>query len=200
MRGSIFPALYDSAMAPAERGRVGRWRRSLFSQATGRVVEIGAGTGLDFAHYPPGSCVVATDPDVGMLYRARSRATDARAEILLVAADAEALPFRDDSFDTGAVGLALCTIPNPERALSELSRTIVRNGRLLLLEHVRFASPALGLVQDVLTPVWRRLAGGCRLNRRTVEIVARSGFTLESVTPHLGGYVQEIVARVPPRA
>lgn len=197
MRSVLFPKLYDVLMAPAERGRLGRWREAVVVAAEGRVLEIGAGTGLNFSHYRPDAWVVATDPDVGMLECARPRARESAAEIVFVAADAEALPFRDGAFTEGVVGLALCTIPRPSVALAELRRTIRHGGRLRLLEHVRVDSPVVGRLQDWLTPLWRRVAGGCRLNRRTVEAVAESGFTLECVTPHLGGYVQEIVARAP---
>lgn len=197
MRSVLFPKLYDVLMAPAERGRLGRWRETVVGAAEGHVLEIGAGTGLNFSHYQRGTWVVATDPDVGMLERAGARARESAADIVFVAADAEALPFRDGAFTEGVVGLALCTIPRPSRALAELRRTIRRGGRLRLLEHVRLDSSVAGRLQDWLTPLWRRVAGGCRLNRRTVETVAESGFTLESVTPHLSGYVQEIVARAP---
>lgn len=197
MRSRLFPTLYDLVMAPAERGRLGAWRDRVVGAARGSIVEIGTGTGLNFSHYRRGACVVATDPDVGMLERARPRARKSVADVVFVAADAEALPFRGGAFTEGVVGLAMCTIPHPERALAELRRTIEPRGRLRLLEHVRLDSPVLGRVQDWLTPIWRRVAGGCRLNRRTAEIIAQSGFVLESVTPHLGGYVEEIVARAP---
>ena len=197
MRSVLFPKLYDLFMTPGERGRLGRWREAVVGAAQGHVLEIGTGTGLNFSHYRRGTWVVATDPDVGMLERARRRANAAAATIVFVAADAEALPFRDEAFTEAVVGLAMCTIPRPSGALAELRRTIRRGGPLRLLEHVRLDSPVLGRLQDWLTPLWRRVAGGCRLNRRTVETVAESGFTIETVTPHLGGYVQEIVARTP---
>ncbi len=197
---SLFPRIYDLFMGPAERGSIGRLRHSVVSPARGHVLEIGAGTGLDFTYYEPNTWVVATDPDIGMLDRARLRARQAAADLLLVAADAEALPFRDAAFDEGVVGLAMCTIPHPERALAELRRTIRPGGLVRLLEHVRLESPLLGRLQDWLTPLWRRVAGGCRLNRRTVEAVAESGLHLVSVVPHWGSYVQEIVARTPERS
>lgn len=197
MRSKLFPMIYDLVMAFAERGRLGRLRKQSVSPARGRAIEVGAGTGLNFAHYEPSAWVVATDPDAGMIERAKARAAKARAKVLLAVADAESLPFRDAAFAEGIVGLAMCTIPHPEGALTELRRAIEPGGRLRLLEHVRLDSPVLGRLQDWLTPFWRRVAGGCHLNRRTVETVARSGFALESVTSHLGGYVLEIVARVP---
>lgn len=193
----LFPQLYDAAMAPAERGRLGRWRRDLVAPARGRVLEIGAGTGLDFAHYAPEAWVVATDPDLGMLARARARVDASPACILLVAADAQALPFLDRAFDEAVVGLAMCTIPAPDQALGELQRVLVSGGALRLLEHVRMPNPFLSRLQDLLTPVWRRVAAGCHLNRHTVDEVARSGFTLQRVESHLAGYLQLIVARAP---
>ena len=192
---NIFPRLYDAVMGIAERGRVGRLRRAMVSKARGRVLEIGAGTGLDFPYYQTDAWVVASDPDLDMLRRGRRRAGAAGAEVLLVAADAELLPFRDGAFDAAIVGLAMCTIPHPERALAELRRTLRPGAALRLLEHVRMEQPLLGRLQDWLTPVWRRVAGGCRLNRRTADAVAAGGFAVDSVDSHLGGYLQVIDAR-----
>ena len=185
-------------MAPLERGRVGQYRHAVVSPAQGRVLEVGAGTGLDYAHYESGAWVVATDLDLGMLTRSRSRARDASVTIVLVAADAQALPFRHDAFGVVIVGLAMCTIPQPTIALTEIRRVLASDGVLRMLEHVRVDHPLVGRLQDWLTPVWRRLAGGCRLNRRTVGTVRDSGFAAVETTPHFGGYLQEIVARKQP--
>lgn len=187
--------LYDVIMGRAERGALGRWRESVVAQSSGRVIEIGAGSGLNFAHYAAGVWLVATDPDAAMLARAAARARDAAAAIHIVAADAEALPFRDGAFGDGVVGLAMCTIPHPHRALGELVRAIAPGGHVRLLEHVRVDASVVGGFQDLLTPLWRRIAGGCRLNQRTQEIVAHNGFVIEAVRSHLGGIVVEIVAR-----
>jgi ubiquinone/menaquinone biosynthesis C-methylase UbiE len=197
MCSRIFPRVYDAVMTRLERGPLARWRRSTVRPARGAVLEIGAGTGLDFPHYDAGTTVIATDPDVAMLARAKSRARDAEASILLVVADAEALPFRAGSFDGGVVGLAVCTIPHPDRAMNEMRRVLRDGGELRLLEHVRVNNRVLARLQDLLTPLWMRLAGGCRLDRDAVACVAKSGFAIESVRQHLGGYVVEIVARTP---
>lgn len=201
MAWRLFPRLYDAVMARAERGLVGRLRRAMLAGVEGRVLEIGAGTGIDFPHYGPGAWVVATDPDLAMFWRARDRvrgAGDVGAAVLLVAADAEALPFRGGAFDAGVVGLAMCTIPHPDRALAELRRTLRPGAPRRLLEHVRVEHPLVGRVQDGLTPLWRRVAGGCRLDRRTAATVAAGGFTVEAFESHLGGYLQLIAARRPP--
>ena len=195
MNSRIFPWLYDAFMRTAERGRLARWRRSVAAPATGRIIEIGAGTGLNFRHYRAGQTVVATDRDLGMLRRARVRAPRSRATIVLVAADAEALPFRAQTFDDAVVGFALCTIPRPARAVAELRRVLTPQALLRLLEHVRVAHAAVGKLQDWATPVWRRIAGGCHLNRRTIELLTASGFSVDGVRSHIGGFVVEIVAR-----
>ena len=194
---SGFPALYDCVMRTAERGRLAEWRREVVRPAAGDVLEIAAGTGLDFPHYRAGVTVVATEPDLRMLERARDRAERADATIVLVAADAQALPFRDQSFDSVVVGLGLCTIPSPPRALAELRRVLRPGGVARLLEHVRAEHPVAGWLQDLLTPAWRRLAGGCRLNERSVETVRRAGFRIDDVRPHMGRYIVTIEASTP---
>lgn len=195
---SFFAGLYDAVMVPAEHTRLGRWRRAVVSPARGRVLEIGAGTGLGFRYYAAGARVVAVDPDVSMLRRARARARASRASILLVAADAEHLPFRDGRFDEAVVALAMCTIPHPARAVEEVARVLRRRGTLRMLEHVRVDRPAwVGALQHRLTPLWRRVAGGCHLDRRTEALVAAGGFVIERVKRHAGGVVREIVAQAP---
>jgi ubiquinone/menaquinone biosynthesis C-methylase UbiE len=194
---SGFPALYDFVMRTAERGRFGEWRREVVRPADGDVLEIAAGTGLDFPHYRAGVTVVATEPDQSMIQRARDRAERSAATIVLVAADAQALPFREGTFDTVVVGLGLCTIPAPRRALAELRRVLRPRGIARLLEHVRVERPVVGWLQDLLTPLWRRLAGGCRLNERSVETVQGAGFHIDQLHSHLGGYIVTIEASTP---
>ena len=195
MRLDVFPWLYDLVMRTVEGGPLAGWRRSIVQPARGRVLEIGAGTGLDFRHYEHGVTVVATDVDIGMLARARTRVATANATVLLVAADAEALPFRASAFDGAVVGLALCTIPHPGTALAELCRTVRSGGAVRLLEHVRVRNRNVARLQDWFTPAWARLAGGCHLNRDAVTTLIRSGLKVERVTPHAWGFVLEIFAR-----
>ena len=195
MNSRIFPWLYDAFMRTAERGRLARWRRSVAAPATGRIIEIGAGTGLNFRHYRAGATVIASDRDLAMLRRARARARRSSADILLVAADAEALPFRAQTFDDAVVGFAFCTIPRPARAVAELRRVLHPRAACRLLEHVRVAHPVIGRLQEWATPVWRLIAGGCRLDRTTLELLAASGFSLDRVRSHVGGFVVESVAR-----
>lgn len=194
---AAFPAIYDFVMELAERWRVGRWRRDVVEPAGGAILEIAAGTGLNFRHYRPDARVVATEPDLAMLARARIRIAESPATIMLVAADAEALPFRPGAFDTAVVALAMCTIPTPDLALAEIRRVLRPGGVLRMLEHVRVDHPVTGSIQDWLTPVWRRVAGGCRLNRRTVPLVVGGGFMLDAVEREMGGAVVKIQAHAP---
>ena len=194
MLPSCFPALYDWFMGPAERGRLAAWRRDVVGPVEGETLEIAAGTGIDFQYYRPGVTVTATEPDVNMLQRSRVRAERAAATILLVGADAQALPFRAGSFDTCVVALGLCTIPSPRSALAEVHRVLRPDGKVRLVEHVRVARPVIGWLQDVLTPVWRRLARGCRLNEHSVETVRSAGFQIDDLRSHMGGFVVTIEA------
>lgn len=190
-----FAAGYDCLMRQAERGRLANWRREVVGPAEGTVLEIASGTGLNFPYYRGGATVTATEPDIAMLEIARQRAREAEIAITLIAADAQALPFRAHTFDTVVVGLGLCTIPSPAKALAEIRRVLRPTGVARLLEHVRVDRPIAGRLQDILTPLWSRIAGGCRLNERTVETVRRSGFQIDEVRSHMGGVVVAIEAR-----
>ena len=149
-RMSFFSNVYDAVMVPAERW-LGRFRRRLTSGADGLVLDLGAGTGLNFPHYEAGVRVVGVDPDLDMLDRARAHAAEAASDVFLVAADARALPFRDGTFDEGVVGLAFCTIPEPDIALQDARRALLPGARFRLLEHVRVETTFMGRMQDALT-------------------------------------------------
>jgi ubiquinone/menaquinone biosynthesis C-methylase UbiE len=192
----FFPWLYDLFMVGAERAGLGDLRAKLVKPAGGRVLEIGAGTGLNFPHYEPDAVVIATDVDAGMLARARERMREASARVLLVTADAERLPFRDSEFEGAVVGLALCTIPHPAVAIEEMRRVMRPGASLYLLEHVRKNTGVSARIQDLATPVWRRIAGGCHLNRRTEETLAAGGFRIEHVDRYAGGILLLITARL----
>lgn len=165
--------------------------------ATGTILEIGSGSGFGLRHYHGDRTVVAIDPDFMMLTRARSRAARSRACVLLVAADAQRLPFRNAAFDSAVAQLAFCTIPHPPLALTELRRSLRAGGTLRLLEHVRLDQPLLGRMQDWLTPAWKHIAGGCHLNREPVRDVERAGFTITRIVRHAGGLFQELTAHAP---
>jgi len=159
------------------RGR----RKVLLAQARGRVLELGAGTGLNVAHYPDElDELVLLEPDAAMRQRLASRLRRVGRHAVVVDADAERLPFADASFDTVACTLVLCTVPAPDKALAEIGRVLRPGGRLLFIEHVRAESPTLAHAQDRLLEPWRRFACGCRCNRATVELMRACGFQVDA--------------------
>lgn len=176
----LFAALYDRAMAPAERGGLTERRRRLLSLATGRVLELGAGTGANLALYPPAvTALVALEPDAAM--RRRLMAKVARASVP-VEVRAGALPteFADASFDTIVSTLVLCTVPDAAETLREARRVLRPGGTFLFLEHVRGAG-WLSHAQRGIDPVWRHLAAGCHPGRDTVRAVEGAGFSIDDL-------------------
>lgn len=185
---------YDVLMWPLERGWLGKLRRTTLAQARGHVLEIGIGTGLNLPHYPPSLDLVGIDPHLSMLTRARRRAAQMQRSVRWHQVSAESLPFADGSFDTVVGTLVFCTIPDPLRAFREVGRVLRTGGRIYLLEHVRSPHPLGAHVQDWITPVWRRLFGGCHPNRDTLAIARSAGIRIEHVEPFFGGNVLIIEA------
>lgn len=169
---------YDLAMRPLERFGLRALRAKLLARTRGRTLEIGAGTGANFPHYPPGTVVVGIEPEPSMRRRALKKvAPPTRVE----EGDAERLAFADDEFDTVVATLVLCSVRRPHAVLKEVRRVLKPSGRLLLLEHVRPPQAALGRLADALTPVWRLVSGGCHLNRDHAASIKSLGFrTVES--------------------
>ena len=174
--GRIFAAIYDRMLADTEEAGLRDHRRALLAGARGRVLEIGAGTGLNLDHYGPEVTeLVLTEPEEPMARRLRAKAT--KGEV--VEAGADTLPFPDDSFDTVVSTLVLCTVPDPERACTEIRRVLKPDGRLLFLEHVRSHDPKTAKWQDRLMRPWRFVGHGCHCNRDTAATLTRAGFRLE---------------------
>ena len=152
---------------------------TLLADAYGRVVEIGAGTGLNVGHYPEAvNELVLTEPEPGMRKKLSRRLRRNSCLTEIVDAQAERLPFADESVDTVVSTLALCTVDEPERALAEIARVLRPGGQLLFIEHVRASSRFLAALQDKLVEPWRHFAGGCRCNRDTVGCLRANGFTV----------------------
>ncbi len=176
--GRFFAATYDRMLAGTEEAGLGERRHALLASAGGRVIEIGAGTGVNLAHYPDAvTDLVLTEPEEPMAKRLEKRAQSEPNDrpVTVVRTAAESLPFPDNHFDTAVCTLVLCTVRDPERTLSELDRVLKPGGRLLFLEHVRSDDPRLAKWQDRFAPLWRRLGHGCNCNRPTPELI-RSRF------------------------
>ena len=173
--------IYDPFVWVAELAGMRSRREVLLAQASGRVLEIGAGTGLNLAHYPDDlPQLVLLEPEPAMRRRLTRRLRRDGRQAVLIDADAEQLPFADASFDTVVSTLVLCTVEAPDRALAEIGRVLRPGGRLLFIEHVRAESPRLAYLQDRLLEPWRRFACGCRCNRATVELMRACGFRVEA--------------------
>jgi ubiquinone/menaquinone biosynthesis C-methylase UbiE len=146
------------------------------------VCEIGTGQGLNFPRYPASvTGVVAVEPDPTLRRAAVPAARTAPVPVTVVAADASALPLADGSVDAVVTSLVLCSVASQATALAEVRRVLRPGGQLAFYEHVRSAWPVVGLLEDLATPLWTRLAGGCHPNRDTVRAITDAGFTIEHV-------------------
>ena len=180
--GRIFAAGYDRFLAAAERRGLTEVRRRVVGQATGRVLEIGAGTGLNLAHYGPGAVeLVLTEPEAPMASRLRRKLSSSGRTAEVVVAPGERLPFPDQSFDAAVSTLVLCTVPEPLAALAELRRVLRPGAPLLFAEHVRADEPGLAAWQDRLHPLWVRFGHGCHCNRDTLSAITQAGFRVQEV-------------------
>jgi ubiquinone/menaquinone biosynthesis C-methylase UbiE len=156
------------------------YRHRLVSAAEGRVLEIGVGSGLNFPHYGKNAlCVVGLDPSVKLLSMAEGASSGVSLPVELLRASAETIPLRDESVDTLVTTWTLCSIPNVAQALSEMRRVLKPTGRLLFVEHGRSPDPGVCRWQDRLTPFWKRIGGGCHLNRAIGELIKDAGFRVE---------------------
>jgi ubiquinone/menaquinone biosynthesis C-methylase UbiE len=178
----IFSALYDPLLWIGERAGMAKRRKELLGQARGRVLELGAGTGLNLPHYPDGlEELVLTEPSPPMVARLERRAKQSVTTTSVMAAEAERLPFEDDRFDTVVSTLVLCTVDKPRQAIEEIARVLRPGGRLLFLEHVRSDTRRLARWQDRLHRPWHAFAAGCNANRATVDMLRESPLRVETV-------------------
>jgi ubiquinone/menaquinone biosynthesis C-methylase UbiE len=194
----ILARIYDVAMMPGERSGLRDQRARMCRLATGRVLEVGVGTGLNLPHYEHAESVVGVDPDPAMLRRAQRRRDTATTPIRFVEGDARHLPFTDATFDAVVIGLALCTIPDPGAALAELARIARPEAPLHFLEHVRSRRPSVARIEDRIAPLWGRLAGGCRPNQDTLALIDASGWEIVSLwQSRHGGLIQGTAVGAP---
>lgn len=173
-------AIYDAVIGPGERRLFSKVRPRLVGDLSGTVLEVGAGTGLNFRHYPAGVRVVATEPDPFMREHAEERRRSASASIELREADAQNLPFGDASFDHVVATLIFCTVPEAARGLREIRRVLKPEGTFRFVEHVRNDDSRFwGGLQDRIAPAWRWFGAGCNPNRRTRGAIERAGFRFD---------------------
>jgi ubiquinone/menaquinone biosynthesis C-methylase UbiE len=180
--GRGFAAIYDRASKISEDAGLREMRREVLADASGRTIDLGAGTGANLGLFPPQVTeLVFAEPDRHMVSRLRPKLAASGLSGEVVEASAEDLPFEDSSFDTAVFTLVLCTVPNPDAALAETARVLRPGGRLLFVEHVRAEEVGLARWQDRLEKPWRFLVVGCHCNRDTVSAIEASPLTLEGV-------------------
>lgn len=176
-RDRILPYMIHASM---RQETFAPYRRRLAAAAEGRVLEVGVGSGLNVSLYSAGvTQIVGLDPSTKLLSMARKAGSGSTKDIELVEGSAEAIPLEDHTIDTVVTSWTLCTIPDVARALQEMRRVLKPSGRLLFVEHGRALDEKVVRWQDRLTPVWRRIGGGCHLNRPIGDLIETSGFTME---------------------
>lgn len=198
-RRYVVPTLTDLAM----RNRVARAERPRWvPRAAGVVLEVGVGSGLNLTVYGPRTQkLYALDPSEELLRMARPRAEGRSFPVEFLCRSAEAIPLGDRTVDSVVATWTLCTIPDPARALEEMRRVLRAEGRLIFVEHGRAPDPDVARWQDRLTPVWRRVSGGCHLNRPIDRLLAEGGLDVLEMEagytagPRVGAYLYRGVAR-----
>jgi SAM-dependent methyltransferase len=179
----LFARYFHRASAMLERD-VGEYRDELLAGLSGRVLEVGAGNGMNFRHYPATvSELVALEPESYLRAKAEEAAGGVAVRVDVRDGVAEPLPFGPGSFDAAVASLVLCSVPDPGRALAELHRVLVPGGELRFLEHVRSDRPRKARIQERLdgSRLWPRVAGGCHCARDTVAAIEAAGFGVERV-------------------
>ena len=181
LRSKFFAMTYDRQIAGAEKAGLRAFRERLLAGASGDVLEIGGGTGLNLSCYGPAvRSLTITEPEPAMLRRLERAVSAHHSSARVLRAPAEDLPFEDDSFDVAVSTLVLCGVDDQPRALRELRRVLRPGGRLLFIEHVRSDDPGTARLQDRLN--WlNRLVVCCDCNRPTLDSIGAAGFTVAQV-------------------
>jgi len=193
-------SLFDAFMYPLEAVSLASRRRALIPRAAGDVLELGAGTGANLAHYQPQRVRSLTLTDLSLSPRLRERADSFRertglrnGQVRLDEADAEDLPYASESFDTVVFTLVFCSVPDQATSLGEVRRVLRPGGRVLFVEHVRPHGP-IGHLVDHVNPVWHAVTRECNVNRDTAEAIRRAGFRLDELRVGGRGFLIDGVA------
>ena len=170
------------------------WRQRLVENLIGEVLEIGAGSGSNLPLYRRAAHVWATEPDADAASKATLAAASASVPVQVRVAPAESLPFAADSFDHVVSSLVFCSVTDPAQALAEIGRVLRPGGVLHMLEHVRPGFAPLSWAAGAITPAWSRMAGGCHLDRPTVDLLADHGWQV-TIHRRIGIFVRMSATR-----
>jgi ubiquinone/menaquinone biosynthesis C-methylase UbiE len=182
VRHPLFARAYLWLSVLEEKGGRAEHRERTLAGLSGRVIELGAGNGLNFAHYPAAvSEVVAVEPEPVLREAARGAASEAPVHVSVVDGVADALPVEDSSMDAAVASLVLCSVPDQGRALGEVRRVLRPGGELRFYEHVLSRARGVARFQRFSDATyWPHIAGGCHMARDTARAIEAAGFTIES--------------------
>jgi ubiquinone/menaquinone biosynthesis C-methylase UbiE len=183
IRHPIFARFYARLSARMEQAGVGEQREKLLAGLSGDVVEVGAGSGLNFGHYPESVLsVLAVEPEPHLREIAERKASEARIPITVSDGTADELPGPDGTFDAVIASLVLCSVPDQARALREMRRVLRAGGELRFMEHVVAQSPGQRRIQQLAdATMWPACFGGCHAGRDTVAAISAAGFQITEV-------------------
>jgi ubiquinone/menaquinone biosynthesis C-methylase UbiE len=189
-RDRILPGMIHRSM---QNPHLRAYRSRIVPSAEGRVLEVGIGSGLNLPFYTDRvGQVIGIDPSPKLLAIATAAASCIKVPVEFVEGSAEAVPMESASVDTVLTTWTLCSIPNAQKALSDLRRVLKPGGRLLFVEHGRAPDQFVQWWQDRLTPIWRHVAGGCHLNRSIGEMIEGAGFVIDRLEMNYLGGLQPI--------
>jgi ubiquinone/menaquinone biosynthesis C-methylase UbiE len=197
--GWLFPRVLDLVM---QQKQMVPFRERIGKAASGRVLDIGIGSGLNLPFYGErADHICGVDPSAELLQFAQQRAHKTHVPVELLRGSGEALPLDDESIDTVVMTFTLCTVNDAARTLAEIRRVLKPGGVLLFAEHGRVPDIGVARWQDRLTPIWKRVAGGCHLNRKPDDLMESAGFRIENLetsylkAPRAMGFVYSGSAR-----
>lgn len=177
----LFARFYGFLSPAAEKAGTADHRQEVLAGLEGRVIEVGAGNGLNFAHYPPEVTeVLAVEPEPYLRHKALEAAAAAPVPVTVVDGAADSLPAEAEGFDAAVASLMLCSVPDQDVALAEMRRVVRPGGQLRFYEHVRADEARRARLQDRVDHVWPHLMGGCHTGRDTVAAIERAGFVISS--------------------
>ena len=181
VRHPLFARMYARMADQFEAKGGADHRREMLAGVSGRVIEVGAGTGLNFGHYPDTATeVVAVEPEAYLRAKAEAAAERASVDVRVVPGTADALPADDESFDVAVASLVLCSVPDQAHALAEIRRVLRPGGELRFYEHIRSHHPKFARRQRRVDIIWPRVGGGCHASRATDEAIEQAGFVVEN--------------------